>query len=249
MNNYILECCVDSPESAIAAERGGANRLELCGGLIIGGVTPSRCLYEIVHKYCSLKIHVLIRPRFGDFCYSNYEFEVMKKEVGMFRQLGADGVVIGCLDADGTLNLEQMKELIKEAGSMSVTLHRAFDVCSKPKEALRQAADIGISSILTSGQKNTCIEGKNLIAELVSEASEKVDILVGGGVNAEVIKQMRAYTNARCYHMSGKIIKESEMRYRKEGVSMGLAEFSEYQILRTDEKQIEMARNVLEQAK
>jgi copper homeostasis protein len=247
MNSFILECCVDSVESAIAAAKGGANRLELCSSLITGGVTPSKSLYEIVKRYCNLKLHVLIRPRFGDFLYSDYEFEVMKKEVEMFRGLGADGVVIGCLNADGTLNLKQMEDLIQEAGDMSVTLHRAFDVCSNPREAWKQASDIGISTILTSGQKNTCIEGKDLIGELVRNAAGKVDILVGGGVNAEVIKQLWAHTKAQCYHMSGKTIRESNMHYRKEDVSMGIAALNEYQIWQTEEKQIELVRKLLEQ--
>ena len=142
MEGYILETCVDSVESAMAAERGGANRLELCGNLIIGGTTPSPALYEEVRRHCGLRIHALIRPRFGDFCYTEHEFRIIRGEVKLFRELGADGVVIGCLRPDGTLNLEQMKALMEEAGNMSVTLHRAFDVCSDPYKTLEEAVDL-----------------------------------------------------------------------------------------------------------
>lgn len=124
----ILEVCADSMESALAAERGGADRIELCGNLVIGGTTPSQALFEKIRKETSLKIRVLLRPRFGDFCYSQNEYEILKEEVKLFRRLGADGIVIGCLNPDGSLNMEQMQGLIAEAGDMDVALHRAFDV-------------------------------------------------------------------------------------------------------------------------
>lgn len=156
MKDYILEGCVDSVESAIIAGRGGCNRLELCSNLIIGGTTPGRCLYDEVRKNCNIKVHALIRPRFGDFCYSEHEFNVIKEEVKMFRELGADGVVIGILRPEGSLNMEQMAELMELTGDMSVTLHRAFDVCRNPFETMKEAIKLGINTILTSGQKNSC---------------------------------------------------------------------------------------------
>lgn len=116
MRDYILECCVDSVESAIEAKKGGANRIELCSGLVIGGLSPSKALFEAVRENVDIRIHTLLRSRFGDFCYTNYEHELLKKEVRMFRELGADGVVIGTLRPDGSLHTEQMKELIEEAG-------------------------------------------------------------------------------------------------------------------------------------
>ena len=218
MRDYILECCVDSVESAIEAKKGGANRIELCSGLVIGGLSPSKALFEAVRENVDIRIHTLLRSRFGDFCYTNYEHELLKKEVRMFRELGADGVVIGTLRPDGSLHTEQMKELIEEAGDMSITLHRAFDMCKDPFATLEQAKRLGIHTILTSGQKNNCVEGIKLYQE----------------------------TGSHTYHMSGKVTLNSEMKYRKEDVSMGIASMSEYEIWRTSAERIKKAREVLE---
>ena len=241
MNNFLLEVCTDSVEASLTAFHAGADRLELCSSLIIGGTTPGVCLYKEVRKYCDMKIHVLIRPRFGDFCYTDYEFEVMKDEVRMFRGLGADGIVIGALKPDGSLNLKQMEEFIHLADGVPVTLHRAFDVCADPLRTLEEAGQIGIKTILTSGQKNKCIDGMDLIQELVSKSEGGIDILVGGGVNADVIQRIHSVTKAAAYHMSGKIIKESPMIYRKEEVSMGLPFLDEYQIVQADGNEIRRA--------
>lgn len=247
MNSYILESCVDSVESAMNAAAGGANRLELCANLVIGGTTPSPKLFEEIRKLCDVKIHVLIRPRFGDFCYSHYECTIIRQEVEMFRELGADGVVIGVLKPEGTLNGGVMEGLIGAAGAMSVTLHRAFDVCRDPWETFQQAKELGVHTILTSGQKDHCLAGKELIRDLVCQAGDSMDILVAGGVSAEVIEQMRPFTKATSFHMSGKVTLESPMVYRREGVNMGLPSLSEFEIFRTSEEQIRMAKHALEQ--
>ena len=126
-NKRILECCVDSVESAIAAAKGGADRLELCAALIIGGISPIPALFAQIRKVCSLPIRVLLRPRLGDFLYTEHEYEIIRQEVQQFKDMGADGVVIGCLTPDGNLNMTQMSELVEAAGSMKITLHRAFD--------------------------------------------------------------------------------------------------------------------------
>ena len=173
MKDFVLEACVDSVESALAAVKGGANRLELCSNLVIGGTTPSQWLYEEIRKESDIRIHALIRPRFGDFCYTDHEFEIIRNEVRMFRKLGAEGVVIGILRPDGTLNMEEMEKLMEDAGDMSVTLHRAFDVCRNPYETFEQAKRLGISTILTSGQKNSCVAGKELLRELVSHGKRR----------------------------------------------------------------------------
>ena len=152
MKEYILEACVDSVESAMAAVEGGADRLELCGNLIIGGTTPGPWLFDEIRKRSDIRIHALIRPRFGDFCYTDAEFSMIKHAVEDFRKMGAEGVVFGVLKPDGTLNMEQKKELMEAAGDMSVTLHRAFDVCVDPIETMEQAISLGINTILTSGQ-------------------------------------------------------------------------------------------------
>lgn len=247
MENYILEACVDSVESALAAAQGGATRLELCSNLIIGGTTPSPWLFKEIRKHTDIRIHALIRPRFGDFCYTDPEFAIIKQAVADFRELGAEGVVFGILKPDGTLNMEQMKELMDAAGDMSVTLHRAFDVCADPYRALDQAVELGIDTILTSGQKNVCIEGAELLRELVEKSGDRITIQVGSGVSAEVIRQMYPLTHARAYHMSGKVTLDSAMEYRREGVNMGLPTLSEFEVWRTDPEKIREAIKVLEE--
>lgn len=243
---YTLECCVDSVESAIAAKKGGADRLELCSALVIGGLSPSQALYRKIREQADIPIRVLLRPRFGDFCYTDYEHEILKEEVRSFRKLGADGIVIGTMKPDGTLNLEQMKELMEEAQGMTVTLHRAFDMCQDPFQTLEEAKRIGIHTILTSGQKNVCTGGMDLLKELVEQAQGKTEILVGGGVDASVLPVLAEKTKAKAFHMSGKVSIESEMQYRKQDVSMGVASVSEYEIWRTSEKRIREARRVLD---
>ena len=247
MEGYILEACVDSVESALAAAKGGATRLELCSNLIIGGTTPSPWLFQEIRKRTDIKIHALIRPRFGDFCYTDAEFAMIKQAVIDFGKMGAEGVVIGILKEDGTLNMEQMKGLMDAAGDMSVTLHRAFDVCADPYVAMEQAIELGIDTILTSGQKNVCTEGAELLHDLVEKSNGRITIQVGSGVGAEVIRKMYPLTNAKAYHMSGKVTLDSAMEYRKQGVSMGLPSLSEFEIWRTDEEKIKEARKVLEE--
>lgn len=247
MKDYILECCVDSVESALEAKRGGADRIELCSALVIGGLSPSKVLFEKIKSEVGIRTHVLLRPRFGDFCYTDYEHEIIKAEIRMFREAGADGVVIGNLKPDGSLNMGQMRELVEEAKGMSITLHRAFDMCKDPMQTLEQVKELGINTILTSGQKNNCIDGTDLLARLVAKAEGKTDILIGGGVDASVIKELHEKTGSKCYHMSGKITLDSEMEYRKEDVSMGVASMSEYQIWRTSAERVRAAQKALEE--
>ena len=244
---FILESCVDSVESALAAARGGASRLELCANLVIGGTTPNPWLFEEIRRHSDIRVHALIRPRFGDFCYTDEEFILIREAVKSFRRLGAEGVVIGILKQDGTLNMEQMRILMEDAEGMSVTLHRAFDVCADPYETMEQAIELGIDTILTSGQKNVCSEGAELLKELVDKSAGRIVIQLGSGVNADVIRDMYPRTGATAFHMSGKVTLDSEMKYRKEGVSMGLPSLSEYEIWRTDEAEIRRARAVLDE--
>ncbi|HJB89674.1 MAG TPA: copper homeostasis protein CutC [Candidatus Blautia excrementigallinarum] len=246
MDNFILEACVDSVESAMAAVRGGATRLELCGSLVIGGTTPNPWLFKEIRRLSNIRIHALIRPRFGDFCYTDEEFILIKEAVREYRRLGAEGVVIGNLNPDGTLNMEQMKVLMEEAGDMSVTLHRAFDVCADPYQTMEQAISLGIDTILTSGQKNVCTLGTDLLRDLVEKSAGRIVIQVGSGVNADVISEVYPKTHATAYHMSGKVTLDSSMVYRKEGVNMGLPSISEYEIWRTDEEAVRKARQVLD---
>lgn len=248
MAKYILECCVDSVESALAAVEGGADRLELCSALIIGGISPGLALFEQVSACCALPIRVLLRPRFGDFLYTDYEFQILKREVALFREAGAEGVVIGCLDADGCLHMEQMKGLMAEAGDMKVTLHRAFDVCANPIETYRMAGELGIDTILTSGQKKECLMGMPLLKELGEMQKEEMPrIMAGAGVTPDVIRQFCEQTDITSYHLSAKKVMDSGMLYRKEDVPMGLPVMDEYSIFMTDSEVVAEAKKVLQE--
>lgn len=246
MKKYILECCVDSVESAIEAEKGGANRIELCANLIIGGTSPSLALFKKVKEKTNIKINVLLRPRFGDFLYSDYEFEILKEEVKQFKEAGADGIVIGCLRSDGTIDSSKMEELIALAGGMHITMHRAFDMTKEPHEALKEAKRLGVNTILTSGQRNTALEGKELIKDLIEEAGNEFEILIGSGVNANVIKEFLKESKAWAFHMSGKETLISKMEYKNNKVSMGLPMMSEYEIWKTDYKKVQAAKRIIE---
>jgi copper homeostasis protein len=242
---YILEACVDSVQSAIEAQKGGADRVELCGNLIIGGTSPGKALFQQVRKYTDLKIRVLLRPRFGDFCYDDYEFAMMQEDTQMYRELGADGLVTGILTPDGTLNMQQMKALADTAGKMDVALHRAFDVSWDPFVTLEQAVSLGLKTILTSGMKNSAWEGRDLLKSLVNESDGRIEIMAGAGISPEVIRELVPYTGVTACHMSGKIVRDSRMEFRRDGVSMGFPGFSEYEIWETSAENIKEAVRVL----
>lgn len=247
---YTLECCVDSVESALAAAEGGADRLELCAALVIGGTSPSLALFEEIRKYSAVPIRVLLRPRFGDFLYSAYELEVIRREIELFRAAGAQGVVIGCLTKDGDLDMAQMEKLMEAAEGMPVTLHRAFDVCARPQQTYLQAKELGVDTILTSGQAESCLKGLPLLKQLDALAEETGGprIMAGAGVTPEVIGQFLARTGITAYHLSAKVTLESAMRYRREGVPMGLPVMSEYSVYRTDRQIVAKAKKILLQA-
>lgn len=246
MKDFILEACVDSVESAINAVKGGANRLELCANLVIGGTTPGVSQFKQIRKLCDVPIHVLIRPRFGDFLYTDSEFLMVAEDSKMFCEAGADGIVVGVLKPEGDLDIQRLNELREAAGNRHMTLHRAFDVCRDPHNALKEAISIGVNTILTSGQRDHCMDGKELLKDLIALSGDRLDILVGSGVNAEVIGRLIDEIHAACFHMSGKLVLDSGMVYRKQEVNMGVPGLGEYDIFRTDEAQIRDARNVLD---
>lgn len=243
--SYILEVCADSVQSAIAAQEGGADRIELCSGLVIGGLSPSAAMFRLVKKYTDLRVRVLLRPRFGDFCYDEHEFKILKEEVEMFRSLGADGIVIGILRPDGALDMERMEELIEVADGTGITLHRAFDVCRDPYEALKQCISLGIDTILTSGQKSCAWEGRELLAGLVKRADGRINILAGAGIGPDVIRKLAFCTGVKAFHMSGKKVVDSRMDFRRDGVPMGIPGISEFEIWQTDAAQVRKAARIL----
>lgn len=251
--SYLLEVCADSVRSAVEAQAGGADRIELCSGLVIGGLSPSSAMFEQVKKNVDIPVRVLLRPRFGDFCYDGYEFETLKEEVCLFREAGADGVVIGILKPDGTLDIDRMKALVECAKSESksgkrpcaVTFHRAFDVCKDPHEALKECIQLGIDTILTSGQKDSAWNGRELLKELAEEAAGKIEILAGAGINPEVIGELAGYAGVTSFHMSGKKVTDSKMEFRREDVPMGIPGFPEFDIWQTDAGQVRKAKQML----
>lgn len=246
MQRYTLECCVDSVESALAAEKGGATRLELCSALVVGGLSPSVALFHAVKERCSLPINVLLRPRYGDFCYTDAEIDVLRREVELFCAEGANGVVIGCLAPDGSLHETHLRTLISVADCKEITLHRAFDMCADPMAALQTAKALGFTSILTSGAQNHCREGKALLTALANAAQGTPEILVGAGVSAEIIADFLRDTPLKSFHMSGKEVLQSAMQFRNPNVSMGAASLNEYEIWRTNAENVQKAASVLQ---
>ena len=245
----LLECCVDCVESAVAAAQNGADRLELCANLLIGGTTPDINLFYRVKKKVEAygtKINVLLRPRFGDFCYSEDEFAILLADVQLFREEGVDGVVLGVLKEDGSIDEERMALLMEAAGELPVTFHRAFDVTRDAMEALEVCKRLGISTILTSGQKASALEGLDLLKELVKKA-ETIAIMPGSGVSSKNLPLLME-SGAKAYHMSAKKVVDSPMTYRREGVPMGLPMMSEFVLWRCDGEEVAKAKAILEKA-
>jgi copper homeostasis protein len=221
MNDLVMEVCVDSVESAVAAERGGADRVELCDNLLEGGTTPSGGAVEMARTLLGLRLQVMIRPRGGDFCYSSVELDVMRRDVEFAKRLGADGVVIGLLTEDAEVDLERTRALVELARPMSVTFHRAFDMARDPYRALEDLIGLGVDRVLTSGQEASVVEGLDLIAELVRQAGERIVVMPGGGLGESNIGRVVAATGAREVHVTGFATVESPMRHRNERVFMG----------------------------
>lgn len=239
MNKPLIEACVDSYQSCVNATKGGADRLELCSHLIIGGCTPTIPVFKQVQRDCKgVKINVLIRPRFGDFLYTEDEIEAMCEDIATFRDLGANGVVIGALTPDGDLDIEVMKRMMACAGDMEVTLHRAFDMSRDPLKTLEEAIELGCTTILTSGQQSDVVTGKDLLKEVYEKAAGRIDIMAGCGVKKWNIQEIHDHTGIIVFHTTGrKGALDSGMKYRKSTVAMGLPTLSEYEIWQTDEQE------------
>ena len=235
MKRPLIEACVDSYASAMAASRAGADRLELCAHLVIGGTTPTHALFRQVQRDSGVPINVLIRPRFGDFLYTEPELEEMCEEIAAFRDLGANGVVIGALTPDGELDLAQMRRMMACAGQMEVTLHRAFDMTRDPRQALEAVIRTGCRRVLTSGGRNTAQEGVGTLRALAAQAAGRIEIMAGSGVNPSNARLLAA-TGADALHFSARREREGAMRFRNPQVSMGgCAGVPEYSVTDADE--------------
>jgi copper homeostasis protein len=231
-----LEVCANSVTSALAAQDGGAIRVELCENLHEGGTTPSYGQIAMARKLLNIKLYVLIRPRGGDFLYSDTEFEVMKADIRHCIETGCDGIVIGILNANGTIDKPRSGELVqmaKKAG-LGVTFHRAIDMCADMLQAMEDIIEIGCERILTSGGKSTAIEGVNTIAHLVERAKGRIAIMPGAGVNESTVADIIHYTGATEIHSSARSDVKSKMEYRNDHILMGYGETDEYSFSRTD---------------
>lgn len=209
----ILEICANSVHSALAAQNAGAQRIELCENLGEGGTTPSYGTISITRKLLKIDIYVLIRPRAGDFLYSDEEFEVMKADIEICKKLNCDGVVIGLLTKDGEIDVVRTRELVMLAKPMGVTFHRAFDRCKDPFKALEEIIQVGCERILTSGLKESAFEASSLLKELVDQAKNRISIMPGAGVNSLNVKWLSEKTGAHEFHSSAKREKVSFMKY------------------------------------
>jgi copper homeostasis protein len=216
MDKSKVEVCVDSPDSALAAQSAGACRVEYCTNLPEGGTTPSLAQIEIARKLLQIKLYVLIRPRGGDFLYNDVEFEIMKSDIHHCGKAGCDGVVIGILHADGSIDKVRCKELIDIAHSysMGVTFHRAFDRCRNLFEGMEDIIDIGCERILTSGGKNTAPEGASIIRQLIQQADNRIIIMPGSGITPENAADIIKNTGATELHGTFKSHYPSKMRYK-----------------------------------
>lgn len=244
----ILEITVDSLVSARTAIAGGADRLELCSALAVGGLTPYRELLCQIRQESNIRIRCLIRPRAGDFLYIEEEIQMMAAQIQDLRELGSDGFVIGCLNADGNLDIGAMAPLLKAAEGTGLTLHRCIDVSRDPVETYLAAGRIGIDTVLTSGAAGSCLAGMETIGNLLELRDSRggPEVLIGCGVNASVIAAFRTrFPKACAFHMSGKTDVESGMVFRREGVPMGLPGLDEWHIPQTDMQSVRAARTAL----
>ena len=245
----ILEVCIDSLTSARAAIGGGADRLELCSALALGGLTPYTELLRQIRRESDIAIRCLMRPRAGDFLYTPEEIQLMAAQIRELKSGGADGFVIGCLTPEGNLDKEAMKPLIEAAGGTGLTLHRCIDVSRDPIQTYLDSMELGIDTVLTSGAKSNCLAGIHTIGKLLElrDQLNGPEILIGAGVKAPVIETILAqYPQVRAFHMSGKIDLESGMIFRREEVPMGIPGLDEWHVQQTSEAAVRAARNVLD---
>ena len=219
----LIEACVDSVESAVAAGNGGAKRVELCAALLEGGLTPSAGAMALAREKLHIGLHVIIRPRGGDFLYTDDEHAVMLEDIDVAKHAGADGVVIGVLDADAQVDEARTRELVERgrAGAMSVTFHRAFDMTRDPLAALETLVDIGVDRILTSGQEDSAMAGLELLRDLVKRAGDRIIIMPAGNIHESNVEKIAQETGAKELHVTGFKDVDSGMLFRNPRVFMG----------------------------
>ncbi|XP_043111759.1 copper homeostasis protein cutC homolog [Puntigrus tetrazona] len=220
-DGFLMEVCVDSVESAISAERGGAARVELCCSLLEGGLTPSSGLLQVVKENVRIPVYAMIRPRAGDFLYSDWEVEVMKRDIEQMKIHRADGLVFGALTEDGRVDTELCMELLAASRPLPVTFHRAFDMVHDPAVALEALISLGFERILTSGCDSSALEGLPVIKRLVEQAKGRIVITPGGGITERNLQRILEASGSQEFHCSARSSKDSSMKFRNGNVSMG----------------------------
>ncbi len=240
-----IEVCCYSIESALAAQLGGADRIELCDNLFEGGTTPSMGIMKAVRSKVEIDLFAMIRPRGGDFNYSEFELESMFYDIMQAKELGLNGVVFGVLNTNGTFNLEVMKRLVEAAKPLEVTIHRSFDLTIDPFQSLEDAIGLGVDRILTSGQKNNAFDGIPLISSLAQIAGDKVSIMPGSGINEHNICELIAKTGAKEFHVSAKSARPSKMSFQPENITLGDPRYSEYSRDVADSQRIRKYRSLV----
>lgn len=235
MDRVLIEICLESATSVLRAQEGGADRVELCSDLFEGGCTPSLGTFRIARKLASIPINVMIRPRGGDFCYSDDEFSVMLEDVRVFREEGANAVVFGILTPDGDIDMERSSRLIEAARPMDVTFHRAFDMTRDAFSSLEKLVDLGVRRVLTSGQEATVTEGADLLAELVKKADRRIIVMPGCGITERNFNKLHERIGASEYHVHLPSDEPSLMRFHPGHIYMGgLLRQSEFSLSQTD---------------
>ena len=244
----ILEVCIDSLASARAAIRGGADRLEVCSALALGGLTPYTALLEQIRMESDIPIRCLIRPRSGDFLYNHDEIDLMSKQIKSLKAAGSDGFVIGCLTAGGELDTDALNPLIQAAEGAAMTLHRCIDVSRNPEQTYLDASLLGFDTVLTSGAANSCISGIETMSDLLKlrDVHNGPEVLIGAGVSAANIELLRtSLPSARAFHASCKELIESTMKFRRADIPMGLPGLDEWHIQQTSQIQVARLKEAL----
>jgi len=247
MTGFSVEICAASIHSAMAAQEGGAHRVELCDNLVEGGTTPSYGIIQAARDKLKIRLHVLIRPRGGDFLYTPDELDIIRLDILKCKELGVDGIVTGFLNGNGCIDTKLTREMISLARPMSVTFHRAFDMTRDPFEALLDIQKTGADRILSSGQQDKAWQGRSLIRELGIKSDNSPIIMAGAGLTEENIREFAAFTGIKEFHATLRSKQTSRMQFRKDGVSMGGSNgIHEYEILETNAQKVRQFISELE---
>lgn len=245
----VLEIVVYNFESAMKAQEGGADRIELCDNPGEGGTTPSAGMIELVRQNLSIDVYVMIRPRGGDFCYSNYEFHMMKRDLSLCQRYSVDGVVFGILNPDATIDRKRCQELIQRARPLKVTCHRAFDMARDPFEALEDCIEAGFDRILTSGLRTRAVDGADLIGRLVEKAAGRISIMAGSGLAEETVATVVNRSRVSEIHFSAVAYRDSKMEYKNPLLNgMGVEGSDEYKVRTVDPQRVKNIRALAESA-